>query len=251
MDRSKYTTISHRGLVYASPISVTKMESVIEMLDLPAGAKVLDVGAGKAELSIRLIERYGAQATALERAAEFVAEAKAQAASRVPAGSLSVDETDASAYTVDPGSLDLAICIGATEIHGGYAATLSAAAQRVRPGGRILVGEGYWKREPAPEYLTAIGGTREEFTNHAANVAAGQALGLLPLHALVASEDDWDDYEWRHARAVECWAEEHPGDPDRVALVTRIRSWRDAYLRWGRDTLGFGLYLFERMPRAG
>jgi hypothetical protein len=26
----------------------------------------------------------------------------------------------------------------------------------------------------------------------------------------------------------------------------RIRRWRETYLRWGRDTLGFGLYLFER-----
>jgi hypothetical protein len=33
-------------------------------------------------------------------------------------------------------------------------------------------------------------------------------------------------------------------------MLERIRRWRDAYLRWGRDTLGFGVYLFHR-PGAG
>jgi len=26
----------------------------------------------------------------------------------------------------------------------------------------------------------------------------------------------------------------------------RIRTWRSGYLRWGRDTLGFGTYIFRK-----
>ena len=37
-------------------------------------------------------------------------------------------------------------------------------------------------------------------------------------------------------------------NPIAPALLERIRRWRAAYLRWGRDTLGFGTYLFHR-PR--
>ena len=29
-------------------------------------------------------------------------------------------------------------------------------------------------------------------------------------------------------------------------MLERIRKWRDAYMRWGRDTLGFANYLFYR-----
>ena len=47
-------------------------------------------------------------------------------------------------------------------------------------------------------------------------------------------------------RLVERYARNNPDDPDCPAMVTRIRRWRDAYLRWGRDTLGFGLYLFQK-----
>ncbi|MCC6194158.1 MAG: class I SAM-dependent methyltransferase, partial [Burkholderiales bacterium] len=35
-------------------------------------------------------------------------------------------------------------------------------------------------------------------------------------------------------------------DPDVPAMLERIRKWRDGYLRWGRDTLGFAVYLFYR-----
>ena len=37
-----------------------------------------------------------------------------------------------------------------------------------------------------------------------------------------------------------------PTIPDVPAMLERIRRWRDAYLRWGRDTLGFAVYLFYR-----
>ena len=33
---------------------------------------------------------------------------------------------------------------------------------------------------------------------------------------------------------------------DVPAMLERIRKWRDGYLRWGRDTLGFAVYLFYR-----
>jgi hypothetical protein len=29
-------------------------------------------------------------------------------------------------------------------------------------------------------------------------------------------------------------------------MLERIRGWRETYRRWGRDTLGFGLYLFRQ-----
>jgi len=39
---------------------------------------------------------------------------------------------------------------------------------------------------------------------------------------------------------------ERPEDPDVPAMLERIRRWRDGYLHWGRETLGFGVYLFHR-----
>jgi hypothetical protein len=52
------------------------------------------------------------------------------------------------------------------------------------------------------------------------------------------------------ARAAENYALARPDDPDVPELLDRMRRGRDAYLRWGRETLGWSIYLF-RVPGGG
>jgi len=245
MDRAKFTAISHRGIAHCNPVSAAKIDQLIDLLDLPPTAAAIDFGCGKAELLLRLIARYGVKATGIDRSAPMLAEARVQAAARDPGRLLTLHETDAAAFPVGPGSLDLAVCIGATDIFGGLRPTLTRLKAMVRPGGYVLVGEGFWRKDPEPEYLAAMGAAADEFADHAANIAAGVQVGLVPYYSAVSSDDDWDRYEWLHCRAVELYAAQHPEDPDTPALLARIRAWRDLYLRWGRETLGFAIDLFR------
>ncbi|MFZ2412944.1 MAG: hypothetical protein WAW16_01820 [Candidatus Cryosericum sp.] len=80
------------------------------------------------------------------------------------------------------------------------------------------------------------------YDSHEGNIRNTEQLGLMPLRA---SDDDWDEYEWHYRMNVENFAQDNPDDPDRDAMLERIRSWSHAYLAWGRATLGFGLYLFR------
>lgn len=246
MDRFKYSTVSHKDLRYCNPFSATKVESIIELLDLPHGGRVLDIGTGKAELPIRLIERFHVEALGIDFSSPFLQEAHEQIALRVPQNSFTLLEEDATNFNGELETFDLASCLGACEIFGGFQKTLRQLADFVRPGGYILIGDGYWKQEPAPTYLEALQASHADFLTHAENVTAGVALGLIPLYASVCNDDEWDRYEWLHLRNIERYAREMPEDPDVPALLERIRSWRDIYLRWGRDTLGFGLYLFQK-----
>jgi len=105
---------------------------------------------------------------------------------------------------------------------------------------------GNWKQPPSNEYLQALGGTEEsKLKSHAGNVNVAEELGLVPLWSYVASEDDWDDYEWLYSSSIENHCHENPDDSDCNAMLERIRTWRRTYLQWGRGTLGFGLYLFR------
>jgi hypothetical protein len=52
-----------------------------------------------------------------------------------------------------------------------------------------------------------------------------------------------------HFKRIEYKAEANPDDPALAARLMRGHQWREAYLRWGRSTMGFGLYLF-RVPRG-
>ena len=153
---------------------------------------------------------------------------------------------EAAQYLAGEEPFDAALCVGSTHAFGDYRRALRALSAAVRPGGLLLVGEGYWKRDPHPDYLAALGANRIEFTDHAGNVARAVKAGLVLLYASASSDDEWDHYEGMYLRAVERYAAENPGDPDSEAMRAHIRRWRDAYLRWGRSTLGFAMYLFRR-----
>jgi len=243
MPRQTYGTIAHPGLRYNNPFSPAKMEEMIDLVQLPASAAVLDIGSGKAELLIRLVERYQVSALGLELDGPDLQVAREQIAARIPSGRLELRQDDARTFEPSPQTFDLACCVGACHIFGGIRPTLEHLALWVRPGGKVLVGESYWKQEPAQEYLAALATTREELQTHVDNVAAGVAIGLVPIYALVSSQDEWDRFEWLnlHERYLRC----QPDDPGLPTLIAELDAWRDIYLRWGRDTLGFGLYLFQ------
>jgi len=244
-DRTRFTTIAHRDLLLCNPVSSEKVDRVLGLIELPPGARVLDVGCAKAEMLIRLIERHGCAAIGVDTNAAFLAEARARAFDRGVAGQLELREQGAATLDEPAGSFDAALCVGATHACDGTAKTLAALRRLVRPGGHVLVGEGFWRRKPAPAYLEAIGAKPADLADHAGNVAAGLAAELVFLYAAVSGEDDFDHYEGLYHRAVESHCLEHPEDPDAPAMRKRIRAWHEAYLRWGRDTMGFALYLFR------
>jgi ubiquinone/menaquinone biosynthesis C-methylase UbiE len=245
MDPLKFTTVAHRDHLYLNPFGPEKMEQMIGLLDLPPSARVFEAGCGKGELLVRLVERYGCSAVGVDVNPAFLDAAREKAHRRVPAADLEFLLCEARTFTAEPASFDLAIVIGATHAYGDYAATLIALGALVPAGGRILLGEGYWKQQPDPEFLAVLGASADELSSHEGTVARAVAMGFIPAYSAVSTVEELDRYEDLYHRTVEDYVAAHPEDPDAPAMAERIRRWRDAYLRWGRDTLGFGLYLFE------
>lgn len=248
MDRNKFSAIAHRDHAFYNPMSEEKMMKMIGIASIKPQDRVIDIGAGRCELLIRLVEYYRVYGTAVELYGGAIEEAKSRASSRIPEGSIEyiVEDAGGAVGKCEAGSYDLGICIGSTHALGGLEPTLDAMKRLVRKNGFILIGEGYWKQSPSADYLEALGGADEsELKSHAENVKAGEELGLVPLWSYVANDDEWDDYEWLYSMSIENYCVENPDDPDNEAMLERIRSWRRTYLTWGRDTLGFGLYLFR------
>ncbi len=246
MDRTRYSTIAHRDHSFCSPIDPANLDRLLAAMTLPAGARVLDVGCGKGALLVRMAERYRIAGVGVDLNPVFLAEARAAAHSRARGASLEFHELDATRFVATPHSFDAATCVASTHAHGGYRQTLAALKGLVRPGGSLLVGEGFWRQPPAAEYLAVIGGTPDELTDHQGNLAIAVEEELVLVETIVSTEEDWDLYEGMYARAVERYVREHPDDPDAAEMRERIARWQDAYFRWGRQTLGFALYLFRR-----
>ncbi len=246
MNPQKFSAIAHREHDYCNPLSPAKFERLLDLLPLGEHSRVLDLGCGRAELALRIIERFGSQVIAIDHSSLMLDAARERAEWTGALSRLHLDNVDIRNFESDPDTFHLTVYLGAGGIEGGIGNVWKRLKQWTTPGGYVLVGEGYWRRKPPADYLAVLDAREAEFLDHRGNVAAGIEAGLVPMHAVVASEDEWDEYEWKYARAIERYVRERPEDPDAPAMQDRIRRWRDAYLRWGRDTLGFGAYLFHK-----
>jgi SAM-dependent methyltransferase len=240
MERADYTRLAHAGMTIMNPLPPAKLDEVLALLDLPERARVVDLGCGKGDLLARIVGRYDVDAVGIDRDAQLLAEA--------PPG-IRVIAADIQLWDRGRGAFDLVASVGSP-------ARLSSLAELVRPGGLVLYGDGYWRREPSAGYLEALGADADELSDYAGTIRRGAELGLTPLYAVSASVDDFDRYEWSWSRNGERYAAAHPGEPGVDAFLEWIRAGRRRYVELGgRETLGFGLFLFSaagRVPaRAG
>jgi SAM-dependent methyltransferase len=112
--------------------------------------RVLDVGCGVATTAIEIAQRFGAHVTAadvsplmLERAQTFVRQ-------RANGATVSVEEADILNLPYADGSFDVVIAEAVTMfVDRGRAA--GELARVVRPGGRVLATEFFWRRPPTEE----------------------------------------------------------------------------------------------------
>ena len=222
-------------MTFNSPLSGARVDRLIDSLALPDRARALDIGCGTGVMLSRVVERWGAQGVGIDPDARSITAAR----SRAPGIDWRVEEIHAG--SVEDASLDLAICVGATHaFEMGEGATAAAMAQCwrwLKPGGQLLLGDGLWTATPDPAYLAFLGEHPGCYRDHAGNVALGIDHGFVPLHAVVSTLAEWDDFEWGHIRR---------GEIAGGARRERVRAWRDAYLRWGRGVMGFGAYVFGK-----
>jgi SAM-dependent methyltransferase len=246
VDRWKFFDITHRKHILCNPMSTEKFERLIALLSLGPGARVLEIATGKGEFIIRLAEQYGIEGVGIDLSPYCIADATRKHQKRVPDAKLSFLQMDGADYEPEqPESFDLVACIGAGWIYGGHRGTLKALRGMAAQESWVVVGEPHWRQEPAAEYLEAIGAVRTTYGTHYENVKIGQEQGLELVYTLVSSQDDWDNYEGLQWYAAEEWASEHPQDPDAEEILRRVRASKAAYLMWGREALGWAMYVFK------
>ena len=247
MDLWKFFDITHREHVICNPISVEKFEQLIALLRLKREDRVLDIATGKGEFLIRLAEQYDIEGIGVDISPYFVSDAKEKHQQRIPDTRLSFVEMDGADYKPNEGErFNVVACIGASWIYGGHQGTLKALNEMTAPGGWVVVGEPYWRCEPTAEYLQATGHERGAYGTHYENMKVGQEFDLELVHTLVSNQDDWDRYEGLHWYAADDWARGNPDDSDVEEVLKRVREDRENYLKWGRETFGWAIYLFKK-----
>jgi SAM-dependent methyltransferase len=231
VNRAEASRIAHGDLRLWNPLGEDALDEAIGLLDLAPGASVLDVGSGRGEVLRRVAARWDVSASGYDADPALVEGTGLEVRDSPP-----------------PGPFDLVICIASSHALGGFPDALGALNELTQPGGQVLLGEGYWRRPPGRAYLEALGGaSADELSDYPGLTRAAEEAGLTPLYSSVASEADWDRYEWRLILNAERWAAANPADPGAELLVERARRARERMtMPGGRETLGFALTLLRR-----
>jgi hypothetical protein len=112
-------------------------------------------------------------------------------------------------------------------------AALQALRRLVTPGGRVLLGEGFWQRPPADAELAAMwpGASAGEYPDLARVVELAIEAGFRPAWIEVANAEEWDDFESGYQADEEEWLAAHPGHPRAAQLREQVDQHRSHWLR--------------------
>ena len=213
--------------------------------------RVLDVGCGVGEFLIQLIEKSNARGAGVDIDARLIASAKENASLRIGKSGAEFYTADVNTYSFSDHQFDLVICLGSTHAFGlgelAYPNALQRLQRLVKPGGCLLIGEGYWKQSPDPDYLALLGEPVGIYHDFYGNIEVAKQIGLIPIFSMTSSADEWDDFETSHQVEIERAYRRSPEDPEIALKLEHRRRWMDGYFRWGRDTMGFAFYAF-RVP---
>lgn len=244
-DPFRWTTIAHAQRTLLGPLAADQVAAMLGAIESPP-RRILDVGCGRGAMLVGAMVRFSAPGVGVEPNPHFAAWAQSLAEAGGVADSLTLHRSKYSPGLLARERFGLSMCIGATGAFDGYEGTLAGLHALTEPSGHAIVGEGFWASEPAPGYLEVLGATRDEMAPEPRTRAMAEAAGWRVVRAHLSSTAEWDSYEDAYAGAMAEWLGANPRDPDAPAYRERLERWRDAYLRWGRETLGFATYLLAR-----
>ena len=236
----------YTGLVHWGPYDEALLGPLLERLVLEEGDLVLDVGCGHGALLLELAGRRGVKVTGVDRSPAALERARAQFETAGLEHAATWLECEADDLQFDDGAFAAATWLGGPFLGGSHASTLGTLARWLRPGGYLLLGQGYWTEVPPQAYLDAAGLPGDALTSEAEMLQPVHAAGFEVLARAVSSRAVWDHFEGTILRNHEAYAAAHPADPEVQAMIATKRAWDDAQQRWGRDVMGFSVYALRR-----
>ena len=238
MDRALASAIAHRWHPIAAPVSDDNLRRLIQRMGLPPGGRLLDLGCGFGEWLLAALEAAPqARGVGVDTSAPALEEARSRAVARGLADRVTFERADAAGWRGE--GFDAVLCIGATHAFGGLGPTLDAARRHLRPGGRVLLGDGYWEGTPTQDALDALGAAPGELPDLGGLMAEVRKAGYEPGYGHLSTTAEWDRYEWSWTGALTAWALEEADEEDRQQALDLAREHRRQWLEGYRGQLGF------------
>jgi cyclopropane fatty-acyl-phospholipid synthase-like methyltransferase len=229
--------------LFNNPLSSKSADKLLSALGSGDNDLVLDVGCGNGEMLLRLAREHRIRGFGVDPNGAMIDIAKKKRDEASLSGQLEFHHSRIQDCDHLPERFDHIICMGATHAFGDLGEaltnTLKSLARWFKPGSKALIGEGYWKREPAPSYLKFLKTRREQLRSLNDSLQHVREHGFQVCARHLSEGAEWDSFEEAFWRAAQLEAADNPRDPLIQEKFDRRRQWYDNYHRWGRSTMGF------------
>ncbi|MBW7926075.1 MAG: class I SAM-dependent methyltransferase [Burkholderiaceae bacterium] len=248
MDIPQIFNIAESAHRIHNPITPEKLATLGAALRLESGARVLDLGSGSGEMLCTWARDHGVVGIGIDMSRLFTEQAKLRAVELGVADRVEFIHGDAAGY-VSGEKVDVAACVGATWIGGGFVGTIELLARSLRTGGIILVGEPYWRQLPPTEEVAkgCLADSNSDFLPLPELLASFGRLGYDVVEMVLADQDSWDRYEAAKWLTMRRWLDANPDDEFAKEVRARLSSEPGRYAAYTREYLGWGV--FALMPR--
>ncbi|MFJ3106695.1 SAM-dependent methyltransferase [Streptomyces sp. NPDC086835] len=242
MDRQQISRLAHADHPVASPLDDDSVRLLLRHGIRPGAERVLDLGCGGGEWLLRaLVGQPRLKGDGVDVSEGALARARETAIELGVHERLTLHHRDAAGFD-SPHAFDLVISTGATHAFGGLLPTLAAARAHLAPGGRVLIGDGFWERAPSQEAVEMLG----DLTDLATTVERVVDDGWTPVHGHVSTRQELDAYEWSWTGSLATWALDHRDDPAGGQALAAATAHRSDWLRVYRDSWGFVSLVLRR-----
>ena len=226
-----------------NPFTSEKLATLGRALYLSPGTSVLDLACGSGEMLCTWARDHRLTGTGVDVSTAFIGAARARAIELNVADRVTFIHGDAAGYVAER-PVGVASCIGATWIGDGVAGTVELLRRSLSPGGIMLVGEPYWRREP-PDQATLEGcyGTgKEDWLPLPELIESFGLLGCDVVEMVLADQDSWDRYAAASWFSIRRWLDANPHDELADEMRAELASSPARYARYRREYLGWGVF---------
>jgi SAM-dependent methyltransferase len=243
IDLPRSFTIRESSHRIHNPFTGEKLATLGRVVSPAAGTVVLDLACGTGEMLCTWARDHHVTGIGVDISTVFIGSARARAAELGVADRVSFVHGDASGYVTSQ-PVGIASCIGATWIGEGVAGTVGLLQRSLAPGGMMLIGEVYWRREP-PDQATVegCGATSEDaWLPLPELIESFGELGYDVVEMVLADQDSWDRYEAAQWLNIRRWLDANPDDELADQMRAELTAAPARHARYQREYLGWGVF---------